>query len=146
VAVDRLSGKLEGQVAVITGGSSGLGRAGALRFAAEGAKVMIGALQPEQGAGVVKEITAAGGEAVYLDTDVRRPAEVETLVAAAEERWGQVNVLYASAGVQTVGAAPETSEDDYQLVIDVNLGGCFRLAKYGIPRPPCSSPRTPHRS
>jgi meso-butanediol dehydrogenase / (S,S)-butanediol dehydrogenase / diacetyl reductase len=133
VAVDRLSGKLEGQVAVITGGSSGLGRAGALRFAAEGAKVMIGALQPEQGAGVVKEITAAGGEAVYLDTDVRRPAEVETLVAAAEERWGQVNVLYASAGVQTVGAAPETSEDDYQLVIDVNLGGCFRLAKYGFP-------------
>jgi NAD(P)-dependent dehydrogenase (short-subunit alcohol dehydrogenase family) len=133
VAVDRPSGKLEGQVAVITGGSSGLGRAGALRFTAEGAKVMIGALQPEQGAGVVKEITAAGGEAVYLDTDVRRPAEVETLVAAAEERWGQVNVLYASAGVQTAGAAPETSEDDYQLVIDVNLGGCFRLAKYGIP-------------
>ncbi len=68
-----LSGKLEGRVAVITGGSSGLGRAGALRFAAEGAKIMIGALQPDQGAAVVKEITAFGGDAVYVDTDVRGP-------------------------------------------------------------------------
>jgi NAD(P)-dependent dehydrogenase (short-subunit alcohol dehydrogenase family) len=133
VAVAPLSGKLEGRVAVITGGSSGLGRAGALRFAMEGAKVVIGALQPEQGAGVVKEIAASGGEAVYLDADVRRPADVDALVTAAEDRWGRVDVLYASAGVMTVGSAPETSEDDYQLAVDVNLGGCFRLAKYGIP-------------
>jgi NAD(P)-dependent dehydrogenase (short-subunit alcohol dehydrogenase family) len=133
VTITSSPGKLDGRVAVITGGSSGLGRAGAFRFAAEGAKVMIGALQPAQGAGVVKEITASGGEAVYLDTDVRHPAEVEALVAAAEDRWGQVNVLYASAGVQPTGTAPDTSEDDYQLAIDTNLGGCFRLAKYGIP-------------
>src|SRR5712671_328190 len=108
--ISPLAGRLDSRIAVITGGSSGLGRAGALRFAAEGAKVMIGALQPDQGAAVVKEISAFGGNAVYLDTDVRRPAEVETLVAAAEDRWGQVNVLYASAGVQPVGTAPDTSE------------------------------------
>jgi len=120
-------------VAVITGGSSGLGRAGAKRFCAAGAKVAIGSPQPAEGAEVVEEITAAGGEAFHLDTDVRSPADVAALVTAAEQRWGRVDVLYASAGVMPVGAAPDTSEEDYQLAVDVNLGGCFRLAKYGIP-------------
>jgi NAD(P)-dependent dehydrogenase (short-subunit alcohol dehydrogenase family) len=126
-------GKLAGRVAVITGGSSGLGRAGVLRFAAEGARVAIGALQPEQGAELAAQITAGGGDAVYLDTDVRRAADVEKLISTAEERWSRVDILYASAGVMTVGTAPDTSEEDYQLAVDVNLGGCFRLAKYGIP-------------
>jgi NAD(P)-dependent dehydrogenase (short-subunit alcohol dehydrogenase family) len=126
-------GKLAGRVAIVTGGSSGLGRAGVLRFADEGARVAIGALQPAQGAELAAQITGSGGDAFYLDTDVRRAADVEALVAAAEDRWGRVDILYASAGVMTVGTAPETSEEDYQLAVDVNLGGCFRLAKYGIP-------------
>jgi NAD(P)-dependent dehydrogenase (short-subunit alcohol dehydrogenase family) len=119
------SGRLEGRVAVVTGGSSGLGQAGAARFAAEGAKVAIGALQPGRGAALIAEIAAAGGEALYLDADVRVPADVERLVAAAEERWGRVNLLYASAGVMPIGTAPDTSEEDYQLAVDVNLGGCW---------------------
>jgi meso-butanediol dehydrogenase / (S,S)-butanediol dehydrogenase / diacetyl reductase len=132
-AVAMPAGRLDGRVAVITGGSSGLGRAAATRFAAAGAKVAIGSPQPDAGAEVVGEITGAGGDAIYLDTDVRQPADVQALIAAAEQRWDQVNVLYASAGVMPVGTAPDTSEEDYQLAVDVNLGGCFRLAKYGIP-------------
>jgi len=126
-------GRLQGRVAVVTGGSSGLGRAGALRFAAEGARVAIGSVQPDQGATVVAEIEAAGGEATFLETDVRRPDDVAALIAGAEQRWGRIDVLYASAGVMTTGTAEETSEDTYQLAVDVNLGGCFRLAKFGIP-------------
>jgi NAD(P)-dependent dehydrogenase (short-subunit alcohol dehydrogenase family) len=126
-------GRLQGRVAVVTGGSSGLGRAGALRFAAEGARVAIGSVQPDQGAAVVAEIEAAGGEATFLETDVRRPDDVAALIAGAEQRWGRIDVLYASAGVMTIGTAEETSEDTYQLAVDVNLGGCFRLAKFGIP-------------
>jgi NAD(P)-dependent dehydrogenase (short-subunit alcohol dehydrogenase family) len=126
-------GKLAGRVAVVTGGSSGLGRAGVLRFAAEGAKIAIGALPPGRGAELAAQIAADGGDAFYLGTDVRHAAEVEALVTAAGERWGRVDILYASAGVMTVGTAPDTSEEDYQLAVEVNLGGCFRLAKYGIP-------------
>ena len=126
-------GRLQGRVAVVTGGSSGLGRAGALRFAAEGARVAIGSVQPDQGAAVVAEIEAAGGEATFLETDVRRPDDVAALIAGTEQRCGRIDVLYASAGVMTTGTAEETSEDTYQLAVDVNLGGCFRLAKFGIP-------------
>ena len=91
-------GRLQGRVAVVTGGSSGLGRAGALRFAAEGARVAVGSVQPEQGAAVVAEIEAADGEAAFRETDVRRPDDVAALIADAEQRWGRIDVLYASAG------------------------------------------------
>ena len=126
-------GRLTGKVAVITGATSGLGRAGALRFAREGARVVAGSRRQKEGEDVVREIEAGGGEALFVACDVRKPAEVERLVASGEKRFGRVDVLYASAGVMPTGAAPETSEEDFRLAIDVNLGGAFWLAKFGIP-------------
>lgn len=126
-------GRLEGKVAVVTGGTSGLGRAGAIRFAREGAKVAVASRREEEGRKVVDEISSAGGEAVFLRTDVRVSQDVEALVAQAEARFGKIDVLYASAGVMLTGTAPETSDDVYEQVVDVNVGGSFRLAKYGIP-------------
>ena len=64
---------------------------------------------------------------------MREPGDVESLVEAAEERFGRVDVLYASAGVMLTGTAPETDEEVYRTVMDVNVGGTFRLVKYGIP-------------
>jgi NAD(P)-dependent dehydrogenase (short-subunit alcohol dehydrogenase family) len=126
-------GRLEGKVAVVTGGTSGLGRAGAIRFAREGAKVAVASRREEEGRKVVDEISSAGGEAVFLRTDVRVSQDVEALVAQAEARFGKIDVLYASAGVMLTGTAPETSDDVYEQVVDVNVGGSFRLAKFGIP-------------
>jgi NAD(P)-dependent dehydrogenase (short-subunit alcohol dehydrogenase family) len=126
-------GRLAGKVAVVTGGTSGLGRAGAIRFAREGARVAVASRREEEGRQVVDEVSSAGGEAVFFRTDVRVSQDVQALVAQAEARFGKIDVLYASAGVMLTGTAPETSDDVYEQVLDVNVGGSFRLAKYGIP-------------
>jgi meso-butanediol dehydrogenase / (S,S)-butanediol dehydrogenase / diacetyl reductase len=127
------SSRLEGKVAVITGATSGLGRCGALRFAEEGAKVVASSRREREGNDVVREIKDKGGEAVFVACDVRNPGDVARLIDRAETQFGKVDVLYASAGVMPVGDAPSTSEADFKLVIDVNLGGAFWLAKFGIP-------------
>lgn len=126
-------GRLAGKVAVVTGGTSGLGRAGAIRFAREGASVAVASRREEEGRRVVDEISSAGGEALFFRTDVRVSQDVEALVAQAEDRFGKIDVLYASAGVMLTGTAPETTDEVYEQVLDVNVGGSFRLAKYGIP-------------
>ena len=126
-------GLLAGKVAIVTGGTSGLGRAGAIRFAGEGAKVVVASRREEEGGAVVDEVASGGGEAIFVRADVREPGDVESLVEAAEERFGRVDVLYASAGVMLTGTAPETDEEVYRTVMDVNVGGTFRLVKYGIP-------------
>jgi NAD(P)-dependent dehydrogenase (short-subunit alcohol dehydrogenase family) len=131
--VSTREGLLLGKVAVVTGGTSGLGRAGAIRFAREGARVAVASRREDEGEKVVAEINEHGGEATFVRTDVRVPEEVEALVGWAEERFGAVHVLYASAGVMLTGTAPETTEDVYGTVMDVNVGGTFRLARYGIP-------------
>jgi NAD(P)-dependent dehydrogenase (short-subunit alcohol dehydrogenase family) len=127
------TGRLREKVAVITGASSGLGRAGAIRFAAEGARVVVSSNRDDQGKQVAAQIEEQGGKAVFVHCDVTRAGDVEALIAAAEETYGAVHVLYASAGVMPTGTAPETSEEDWRLAIEVNLGGAFRLAKFGIP-------------
>lgn len=126
-------GRLDGKVAVITGATSGLGWAGARRFAAEGARVVGASRREDEGRELVRAIESHGGEAIFVRCDVRESRDVARLISAAEERFGKVNVLYASAGVMPTGAAPETSEEDFRLAIDVNLGGAFWLAKFGIP-------------
>ena len=93
------TGRLAGKVAVITGATSGLGRAGAVRFAAKGAKVVAASRREAEGKEVVDEIEGAGGEAVFVPCDVTESDDVRDLIAAAEERFGSVHVLYASAGV-----------------------------------------------
>src|SRR5215469_13198843 len=93
-----LMGRLQEKVAIITGAGSGIGRGGALRFAAEGARVVVADTRPAQQ--VVDEILRSGGEAVYVQVDVRKVDSVESLVKEALDRYGQVDILWSNAGVQ----------------------------------------------
>jgi NAD(P)-dependent dehydrogenase (short-subunit alcohol dehydrogenase family) len=127
------TGRLTGKVAVITGATSGLGRAGAVRFAAEGARVVAASRREAEGKELVDEIQTAGGEAVFVPCDVTEPDDVRALIDAAEKAFGSVTVLYASAGVMHAASAPDTTEEIWRQTIEVNLGGTFRLAKFGIP-------------
>ena len=97
--------------------------------------MVVASRRGEEGGAVVDEVGSGGGEAIFVRADVREPGDVESLVEAAEERFGRVDVLYASAGVMLTGTAPETDEEVYRTVMDVNVGGTFRLVKYGIPAP-----------
>jgi len=127
--------RLDGKVAIITGAASGIGREAALLFAREAASVVIADLEDAAGKRLVEEIRAVGGRALYCHTDDSQSADVEALIAAAEETFGRVNVLYNNAGIfpDADGSVTETSEAVWDRVMNVNLKGVFLGCKYGIP-------------
>jgi len=129
-----LSGKLHDKVVILTGGTSGIGRASVKLFCQEGAKVVIGARNEKAGEALVKEVQEEGnGEAFFVKTDVSIPKQVENLVKQTVEHFGRVDVLFGNAGILLTGTAPDTSLETWQRTIDINLSGNFYLAKYGIP-------------
>jgi NAD(P)-dependent dehydrogenase (short-subunit alcohol dehydrogenase family) len=127
------SGRLAGKVAIITGGTSGIGRAGVLRFAREGAHVVVGSRGEPAGEALLRELAAESLEAVHVPTDVSSARDAERLVEAAVAQFGRLDVLWSNAGVQEVGTAPETSEEVWEQVIGINLTGHFHMAKFAIP-------------
>ncbi len=96
--------RIKGRTAIVTGASSGIGRAAALRFAREGARVAVLDRDREELGGVARAIEAAGSEALSLGADVTDPAEVEQAVRQLDERWGQLDVVFANAGINGVWA------------------------------------------
>jgi dihydroanticapsin dehydrogenase len=128
------TGKLLDKVVIITGGTSGIGRAAVVLFCQHGAKVVIGARNEGAGARVVKEVKEGRkGEAYFIKTDVSKPEQVENLVKGTIKRYGRVDALYGNSGILPKSTAPDTSIETWRRCIDVNLGGNFYLAKYGIP-------------
>src|SRR5262245_66622189 len=105
------NGKLAGKVAVVTGGGSGIGRAAALRFAQEGAAVVVADVVGDQAEAVAKEIEANGGRAIGLAVDVSDPGQVETMAETATREFGGVDVLMTAAGLLSLGAAPDSDPD-----------------------------------
>ncbi len=116
-----------GKVALVTGGSSGLGEATALKFAREGAKVVIAARRAEQSARVVERIVALGSEALFVPTDVSRAADVEHVVSAAVERFGRLDYAVNNAGIAGPRFTPiaEVTEEQWDEVMGSNLKGVW---------------------
>jgi NAD(P)-dependent dehydrogenase (short-subunit alcohol dehydrogenase family) len=130
-----MAGLLQGKVALVTGGGSGIGRASSLAFAREGAKVVVADVAVEGGEETVKLIKQAGGEALFVKADVSKAAEVEALVNAAISTFGRLDCAHNNAGIE--GAAATTvnySAEAWDRVIAINLTGVWLCMKYEIPQ------------
>jgi NAD(P)-dependent dehydrogenase (short-subunit alcohol dehydrogenase family) len=125
--------RLEGKVALITGGTSGIGQATAIRFAEEGAAVAITGRNVERGEQVVSEIAANGGEAVFIRSDVCIADDCRQAVAQTLERFGKIDVLFNNAGVFHPKTVPECTEEEWDETIDSSLKGAFLMSKYALP-------------
>ena len=126
--------RLAGKVAIVTGGAGGIGRASCRAFAREGAKVVVADQDGGAGEQVAEQLVSQGAEAVAVRVDVTRGAEVESLVAGTEDRWGRLDVMFNNAGIfhPADGSVLETSEEAWSEVLDVNLKGVFLGCKYAV--------------
>ena len=127
--------RLQGKVALITGGAGGMGRVASLLFAAEGAGVVLTDLNDELGEATASEIIQAGGQALYVHADVSREADAEAMVGAAVDRFGKLDILYNNAGVMLPadGSVHTTDESVWDLTLAVNVKGVAFGCKYGVP-------------
>ena len=125
--------QLKDKVTIVTGASSGIGRASAIVFAQNGAKVVVADIDEEGGKGTVGEILKIGGKAIFVKTDVSNASDARRCVESAVEEFGRLDCLFNNAGFNPVGTVVDTSEELWDRVLDVNLKGMFLMCKYAIP-------------
>ena len=127
--------RVDGKVALITGGGSGMGKVASELFASEGAKIVLTDVNDVAGAATASSIRDTGGEAKYVHADVSREADAEAMVRTAVETYGGLDILYNNAGVMLPedGSVHATSEDIWDLTLAVNVKGVAFGCKYGIP-------------
>jgi len=125
--------RLDGKVALITGATSGIGRSAAILFAEEGAEVVVAGRRRDKGTELVDSIKRRGGEAHYVQGDVSKASDCERIVRAAVEKYGKLDIVLNNAGIVHVARVTDTSEADWDRVLDVNLKGVFLVSKYAIP-------------
>ncbi|QCC52721.1 SDR family oxidoreductase [Halapricum salinum] len=125
---------IQDAVAIVTGGSTGIGRSAAIRFAEEGASVVVADVNVDDGEQTVAAITDAGGEATFVETDVSDEADVEAMVETAVETYGGLDFAFNNAGIEgETGSASEQPTTNWERVIDVNLKGVFNCMRAEIP-------------
>ncbi len=130
-----MAGLVQGKVALVTGGSSGIGRATALIFAREGAKVVVADVLVDGGEETVRLIKAAGGDATFVKTDMGKAAEVEAMVQAAVNTYGRLDCAHNNAGIEgATGRTADYKEEDWERVMQINLKGVWLCMKYEIPQ------------
>jgi len=124
---------LEGKVGLVTGGTSGIGRETAVFFAKAGAKVVVAGRREPEGEQTVELVRAAGGDGLFVKTDVAKASAVETLVQKAVERFGRLDVAFNNAGIEGVWVPiARQSEEDWDRTININLKGVWLCLKYEI--------------
>ena len=124
---------LKGKVAIVTGGASGIGRATALLFAREGAAVVIVDLDEPHARSAVQDIEAQGGQAIFIRCDVTRADECQHAVQATLEQFGRLDILFNNAGIVRRADVIETTEEEWDRVMDVNVKSIFLMSKYVVP-------------
>lgn len=125
--------RFQDKAAVVTGASMGIGKAAAVAFAREGAKVAIVDVDRAHGEAAAQEIQSGGGEARYVSADVSKAGEVGALVDEVLDAWGRLDILVNNAGIYVQGDAAETSLEDWERILAVNLTGPFLCTQYAIP-------------
>jgi len=126
---------LENKVALITGGSNGIGRASAELFAEEGAKVVFCGRNEQRGREAEEAIKNAGGDALFVQVDVAQVSEIQRLVDITYDTYGKINVIFGNAGIYGMkGSAVDITEEDWDRVIGTNLKHVWALAHCGFPR------------
>lgn len=125
-------GRVEGKVAIVTGGASGIGRASAKLFARQGAKVALTDLNHKAGQAVAKEIARAGGEATFIKQDVAEEKDWEQVIGQVVERYGRLDILFNNAGIQFSKTVEETTIEDWRRIMRVNVEGVFLGTKSAI--------------
>jgi len=131
-----MPGQLDGKVALVTGGASGIGRATALTFAREGAKLVIADMNEEGGQQTVHMITEQGGDAIFVTTDVSKAVEVQALISQAVATYGRLDYAHNNAGISggLRALTAEYPEEQWHQVLAVNLTGVWLCMKYEIPQ------------
>ncbi|WP_374949202.1 SDR family NAD(P)-dependent oxidoreductase [Mucilaginibacter sp.] len=124
---------LKGKIAVITGGGSGIGRAASILFAGQGATVCIIDFDDKGGHAVVNEITAAGQSAEYFNCDVAQQAGVAEVAGRIAAKYGKIDILINNAGIAHIGKADNTSEEDFDRVLSVNVKGVYNCLHAVLP-------------
>jgi NAD(P)-dependent dehydrogenase (short-subunit alcohol dehydrogenase family) len=125
--------KLKHKVAIVTGGGKGIGQGIAIAFAQEGAKVVIADCDMEAGTKTANELGAAQGKAIFIKTDVKSSAEIQDMVNATIEKYAQLDILVNNAGYCIAKNVEDTSEQEWEFIINTNLRGTFLCSKYSIP-------------
>jgi NAD(P)-dependent dehydrogenase (short-subunit alcohol dehydrogenase family) len=130
---DSEQGKLHGRVALITGGTSGIGRATALLFARQGAAVAFTGRRADKGASLVEEIMSFGGETAFFPADHTREEDCRRAVDSAMRLYGQLDILFNNAGIVIGGSAENTSEADWAATFELNVRAVWRMSRLVIP-------------
>jgi NAD(P)-dependent dehydrogenase (short-subunit alcohol dehydrogenase family) len=125
--------RFQGKVVLITGAGVGIGRAAAVRFGKEGAKVAINSLTPTNGQETLRLLQEARGQGIYIQGDVSITADARRIVAETVKAFGRIDILVNNAGIVLPGRVDNISEEDWDRTIAVNLKGVYLVSKYTIP-------------